>query len=108
MKKRIVNKPTVEKFCEVMDMWAAIRSEQDEHFAECWRYIRLQIEKSCLLDRMLYGGEPLRTEPCPVHKGKWSGCVFREEDSCACVTNGNVTGWLPVVSESSVVKPNLT
>ena len=38
------------------------------------RHVFLQISKSCLLDRLLYVGEPgPRKEPCPVHKGVWSG-----------------------------------
>jgi len=37
----------------------------------------LAVTKSDLLSRLIYGGErgPSRT-PCPVHKGKWSGCDF--------------------------------
>lgn len=37
----------------------------------------LAIRKSDLLGRLLYGREmgPSQT-PCPVHKGKWSGCHF--------------------------------
>lgn len=34
----------------------------------------LAISKSCLLDRMVYGGERPSKTPCPVHKGVWSGC----------------------------------
>lgn len=60
-------------FCAAMDAWAALRSEADGHFAELWRDLRLQISKSCLLDRMMYGGEKPSKTPCPVHKGRWSG-----------------------------------
>lgn len=55
----------------------------------------LQISKSSFLDRALYGREPLRTEMCPTHKGKWSGLDFNGE--CPC----SFTGWLPA-------KPNET
>lgn len=35
--------------------------------------VRLAVEKSCLLDRLVYGGEKPSQTPCPVHKGVWSG-----------------------------------
>lgn len=61
----------------------------------------LAIEKSALLNRLIYEGEDIRTEKCPVHKGKWSGCAFKLEE-CAneqypqgCMSGSNVTGWLP-------------
>lgn len=56
-----------------------------------------QITRSNLLARLLYDGEPLRERPCPVHKGKWSGCTWptKSEDCCSCMSGCNVTGWLP-------------
>jgi hypothetical protein len=54
----------------------------------------LDVEKSNLLYRMLYLGEEPRTKRCPVHKGRWSGCVF-EDGHCECQHGANVTGWLP-------------
>ena len=51
------------------------------------------IRKSNLLFRMLFLGEPLRTTPCPTHKGKWSGC--KELGTCDCQCGWDVTGWLP-------------
>ena len=33
----------------------------------------LVVGKSCLLDRMIYGGEKPSQTPCPVHQGRWSG-----------------------------------
>lgn len=58
--------------------------------------------KSNLLGRLLYDGEPLRTEPCPVHKGRWSGCPFPgdAEHDCECMHYGNLTGWLPSEDKS--------
>ena len=35
--------------------------------------VRLDIEKSCLLSRLIHGGEQPSQTPCPVHKGVWSG-----------------------------------
>ena len=57
----------------------------------------LPIMKSNYLARRVYGGEAHRTEPCPIHKGRWSGCYppNTPDGSCECVTGGNTTGWLP-------------
>lgn len=93
------------KFCEIMDAWAqACMTElptDDDHkkewrkkFREAWQFIRLSIRKSCLLDRLMYGGETLRTVPCPVHKGRWSGCsVDPQPDGCNCRHDICLTGW---------------
>lgn len=64
-----------------------------------WRFhldsVLLAIRKSNLLHRLIYLGEPLRTEMCPEHKGRWSGC---QPEPCphGCSSGINVTGWLPV------------
>jgi hypothetical protein len=59
------------------------------------------IAKSNLLYRLLYLGERLRTEPCPRHRGVWSGykdsapfcdCQYLESGTVGF----DVTGWLPV------------
>jgi hypothetical protein len=63
-------------------------------------HVFLQIRKSNLLWRLIYAGETLREQQCPVHKGHWSGCRW-DKDNCACqsLQNGkvasDVTGWLP-------------
>jgi hypothetical protein len=59
-------------------------------------YVFFQIRKSNLLSRLIYAGEPVRTKPCPVHKGRWSGCTLPEDTKCdgACMHGSNVTGWL--------------
>lgn len=44
--------------------------------SELISWVFLQITKSCLLDRMIYGKEQPSQTPCPVHKGKWSGIHF--------------------------------
>jgi hypothetical protein len=56
--------------------------------------LKLAIRKSNYLWRRIYKGEPHRTVPCPVHKGRWSGCSFSGE-GCDCMSDVNVTGWLP-------------
>lgn len=69
-----------EAFGELLDERSAMR-------------LALDIEKSCLLDRLIYGGEELREEPCPLHHGRWSGCT---PDPCpaGCSYGDNVTGWI--------------
>jgi len=61
------------------------------------RLLFIDIQKSNLLWRLIYAGEPVREEPCLVHKGRWSGCMSAEDTGCkgACMFEGNVTGWLP-------------
>ena len=57
--------------------------------------LRMAIAKSCLLKRLIYLGEPLRTRPCPLHKGHWAGC-FGERCPHGCDRGcGCTTGWLP-------------
>jgi len=57
--------------------------------------LRLSIIKSCLLHRMIYLGEPLRTEKCPIHQGQWSGIKFERCPHGCDATCGCSTGWLP-------------
>ena len=81
-------------YCNQLHKWAGIVSEHDENFENMYRQLSIRIEKSCLLDRLIYCGEELRKEPCPKHKGRWSGIYFNEE--CECVGScGCLTGWLP-------------
>lgn len=54
--------------------------------------IWIDIQKSNLLGRVLYGREPVRTRPCPVHKGHWTG-RGPQYDACGC----EGCGWLPEV-----------
>jgi len=96
----------IETFCHAMDTWAQVCQEElptdHEHhrrwrkdFEEHWRFIRLAIAKSCLLDRLIYGGEQLRQEMCPTHQGRWSGCNITGEKPCKCQHDTCITGWLP-------------
>lgn len=70
------------EFCEKIDAWAALMSasaasgtsfDGTSGFSSAWGFVRLAIGKSCLLDRMLYGGERPSETACPVHEGEWSG-----------------------------------
>jgi len=61
-------------------------------YSQALDLLRLPILKSNLLARLIYEGHEVRPEPCPVHGGHWSGCVW-EDLPCGCVVGGNVTGW---------------
>jgi hypothetical protein len=95
----------IDEFCHAMDTWAQawmqeLPSDEEHHlrlrkeFREHWMFIRLAIAKSCLLDRLIYGGEKLRNKMCPIHKGHWSGCNITGEDVCDCAHDTCITGWL--------------
>lgn len=60
--------------------------------SESVRDVFLQIRKSNLLARLLYGGEKLRTEMCPEHKGVWSGLEGLRN---RCPHGCQLTGWIP-------------
>ena len=91
--------------CNILRTWAKAygvsqpgeseyKTKAREEFRNAWSHIDLQIRKSCLLDRLFFQTEGLRTEPCPEHKGQWSGCVWKDLP-CGCQNGANVTGWLP-------------
>lgn len=63
-----------------------------EDAAEAVHHVFLMIRKSSLLDRLLYGGEKLRTRKCPQHEGTWSGL---EHNGNICPHGCHLTGWLP-------------
>lgn len=65
-----------------------------KRMAEVIREVSLLVSKSNLLARLLYDGEELRTEPCPIHKGHWSGCTWGEGCCPHCMSGCNVTGWI--------------
>ena len=73
-----------ETLCDALDGWARERDD-----------IALlpRVNKSCLLARLIYGGEELRTRRCPIHDGHWAGVG----DACiaGCSYDANITGWLP-------------
>jgi hypothetical protein len=105
--------------CNVLVEWAKAADVESPRAGKGY----LAIGKSDLLNRLIYGGERGASQtPCPVHKGRWSGChsgwpgsVWRnaqgetpmEVDSrlqewwdagCRCSTHigsGCTTGWNP-------------
>ena len=97
----------VEFVCTALEEWARLASmpvpdpmdnenERRKELGDQARFVFIQIRKSNLLARTIYGGEKPRTERCPHHKGRWSGCRLMEETECkgACGSDLNVTGWL--------------
>lgn len=90
-KYRQVKKEKGEK-AAIRDVWGA---RIIPHFED----IKLHIYKSDLLARLVYGGEKLRTKPCPEHKGKWSGLHLEP-----CPHGCGYTGWLPELKEAKTEK----
>ena len=95
----------IDDFCHAMDTWARLCQEElptdseyrrqwRKEFGQHWQFIRLAIAKSCLLDRLIYGGERIREKMCPTHKGRWSGCNITGEEPCECQHDTCITGWL--------------
>ena len=93
-------------FCGTLITWAELsgtplegeaehRKELRKTFREHWNFVYVAIMKSCLLDRLMYGGESVRTRMCPKHKGRWSGAWLDESQRCECEHGSCLTGWLP-------------
>lgn len=91
----------IESYCDVLWQWLDLVVDRvtldgasaDPHLkavAEASTSIRVAVSKSSYLARRLYEGEQHRTEPCPVHQGRWSGLAV-DRPSCGC----DMTGWLP-------------
>ena len=101
----------VSRYCDALLTWRDVMKDHNPELHEAIQTVCAHLGKSNLAARLVYGGQPLRTEKCPVHKGHWSGCVWHEklEDYCACADGANVTGWLPGKDNAMTEpKPNLT
>lgn len=87
--------------CNTLRKWARLKGNpntpEGRRWFNIWQEVDLAISKSNLLARLFFTEEDVRPEPCPDHKGKWSGCDWKESGvgPCACTTGSNVTGWLP-------------
>lgn len=88
----------VSAYCSALLEWERIMVESGyaPQVKEARAILQFPLMKSCLADRLVYGGEKVRKTPCPVHKGHWSGCVWGDR-ACpeGCMYGENVTGWLP-------------
>lgn len=87
----------VSRYCAALRAWVKqieLLNEGEPRLGHGARYhallgrILVDIRKSNLLWRMIYAGEPLRTQPCPEHKGKHHG-------GYGCAHGCGESGWLP-------------
>jgi len=87
------------RFCAAMQTWmlciqennAGLQPDKYRHgstYHEHLQHIYIDIRKSNLLARLLFGGEKLRTKKCPIHQGHWSGAG-------RCEYHCEMTGFLP-------------
>lgn len=96
----------VRQYCEAFRTWqraieVAAETETDPHtkqslqaMADDIHRTSLHVSKSNLLARLIYSGEALRTQPCPIHKGHWSGCAMGAGACPHCMSGFNITGWV--------------
>lgn len=99
----------VSHYCNALTSWRRAVLEADERgdyendggmqsvattLRETAMPLDLAIRKSNLLYRLIYLGEPLRSEPCPEHKGHWSGCAYGDGVCEHCMAGMDVTGWV--------------
>ncbi len=91
----------VYQYCDALNEWAhqisalnqAAGDDSSRHGSEYYLHLRnimIDIRKSNLLWRLIYVGEKVRTEPCPIHNKKWSGINLD-----GCFYGCGETGWLP-------------
>ena len=88
----------VNEYCDALEAWAPLAVKAGQVTADAVNQVVLAVKKSNLLLRLIYMGEPLRTEQCPKHQGRWSGIPWpSKENRCECMdAGGQLTGWLPV------------
>ena len=87
----------ITRYCEALRQWGALAVEKKIISRDAEEALHLGIEKSDFLARILYAGEEMRTEKCPVHHGSWHGI---EDPERPCIHGCGLTGWLPVKVES--------
>lgn len=81
----------VKDYCAALSTWFGIYKEKADETSQAILYkANIDLSKSNLLWRMIYNGEKLRLNPCPIHKGKWSGYSFD-----GCFVGCEESGWLP-------------
>lgn len=92
--------------CDAIVDWArCIQQGDTEHGKEYTQHldhIIMDIRKSGLMNRLVYWGEKVRTEKCPVHQGKMDTCLWALgvspiPDGCLC----DGSGWIPVETKKT-------
>lgn len=98
------------KFCGAMRSWfecivqnntnqeliVDLKHPEYQHGHEYYKILRrleIDITKSNLLWRLLYGNQQVRKTKCPEHKGRWSGCTA-EPCEHGCSNGLDITGWI--------------
>jgi len=81
------------EFCEAAVRWHRRmfregRQEDLPGLSQSWYALRLDMGKSNLMARVLYGGEAIRPHRCPVHA---SWVTLGPDEACPC----DGTGWAP-------------
>jgi hypothetical protein len=117
--KRILEAPVVlpvGEYCAALRNWAQAIAEgvrdngkdnaQGGDYTHLLHRIMIDIEKSALLNRLIYNGGVFRTQKCPTHKGRlnmaeWIGNPY--EPLCEHRCDG--TGWLRDPSDKANKHP---
>lgn len=73
------------------------RDERLKRIAAVAADLKFAADKSSYLARR-FSGEIHRTQPCPEHRGRWSGLGF-------CDYGCDLTGWLPRVEPKAPEEP---
>jgi hypothetical protein len=96
----------ISQYCQAFVDWhtgiQAMLSDQDaggqeenwEGVNEALNVLQIPIRKSNMLWRLIYLGQQVRTEKCPIHQGHWMGYGECENDP-PCNSGWDITGWLP-------------
>jgi hypothetical protein len=97
----------VSEYCSALQTWKKCLdrldgSERHRHLSQAAQAVRLAISKSNLLYRLIYQKQKLRSIPCPIHLGRWSGYV---ECSAGCNDGLDATGWLPEAELATLPLP---
>lgn len=87
----------VDRYCEAFRQWhraLIARGGYKDPTVMAIEVVLGGLSKSSMLDRLIYGGEKLRTEKCPdpKHAGVWQGL---DDMSHICLHGCGNTGWLP-------------
>lgn len=84
----------IDRLCRKLTRWSL------DHDGPIMHELRLEISRSSLLGRLIYVGEPLRMQRCPIHDGRWAGRFERCPAGCNFETQ--ITGWLPRLPSDGV------
>ncbi len=85
------------KYCDAFETWVKCITKNVKggsfhgvEYSHLLQHAMIDIKKSNLLARLLYGKEKLRTVKCPQHNGHWDGQAML----MGCQHECDGTGWL--------------